>query len=337
MMHELKHIMSAYSDAVQHGKSCVLATVVALEGSSYRRPGVRMLILEDGEMIGAVSGGCVEKEVYRQADSVFQNGIPKVMTYDGRYRLGCEGILYILLEPFQVPQQTLEQFWNWVALRIPISVQSYFQRAHGTNSNFGSYIAVENKQYTFRKAFPLEATPPEVYEQHLPPCFRLVLIGAEHDTVQLVALATGVGWEVTVVTEAREEKHEKDFPGVTHFITNDSDTPEVHVDTETAVVLMTHSFVKDLKYLIALKNKYPAYLGLLGPSRRREKLFNELLEREPELEEEFLSQIHGPAGLDVGAETPQEIAVSILAEILATTRGKTVIPLREKLGTIHAR
>ncbi len=329
--------MSAYRDAAGQGKSCVLATVVALEGSSYRRPGVRMLILEDGKMIGAVSGGCVEKEVYRQAESVFKNGIPKVMTYDGRYRLGCEGILYILLEPFQPAHQTLEQFWHWAAQRTPLHIHSHFERAHETNHSFGSYITVSGKQYPFREAFPLEATPPEVYEQHLPPCFRLVLIGGEHDTVQLANLAAGVGWEVTVVTEAREEKHIKDFPGVTHFIANDSDTPELDVDTETAVVLMTHSFVKDLKYLIALKNKYPAYFGLLGPSRRREKLFNELLEREPDVEDAFLSQIHGPAGLDVGAETPQEIAVSILAEILATTREKTVIPLREKLGTIHAR
>ncbi len=79
----------------------VLASVVALEGSSYRRPGVRMLLLEDGHMTGAVSGGCVEKEIFRQSESVFRTGIPKMMTYDGRYRLGCEGILYILLEPFR--------------------------------------------------------------------------------------------------------------------------------------------------------------------------------------------------------------------------------------------
>ena len=100
MTHELKQIITAFEAAKFKGIQTVLATVVALEGSSYRRPGVRMLLLEDGGSVGAVSGGCVEKEVFRQADSVFKTSVPKVMTYDGRYRLGCEGILHILLEPF---------------------------------------------------------------------------------------------------------------------------------------------------------------------------------------------------------------------------------------------
>ena len=101
-------------------------------------------------------------------------------------------------------------------------------------------------------------------------------------------------------------------------------------------MLMTHSYAKDLKYLLALQDQYPAYFGLLGPTRRREKLFNSLLEHHPDVPEEFITQIHGPAGLDIGAETPQEIALAILAEILAVTRQKAVIPLREKEGTIHA-
>ncbi|MEM8506657.1 MAG: XdhC/CoxI family protein [Bacteroidota bacterium] len=337
MMHELKRIISAFEAATTQRKSCILATVVALEGSSYRRPGVRMLIREDGKMIGAVSGGCVEKEVFRQAESVFRDGVPKVMTYDGRYRLGCEGILYILLEPFQLPRATLEQFKENLGERTPLLVKSHFQRLHGTSENFGSYFEVGGKWYPFRKEVLTEKNDAEIYEQHVPPCFRLVIVGAEHDTVQLVALAAGLGWEVTVVTEAKEEKQKADFPGTTYFIANDSDTPQLRIDSETAVLLMTHSFVKDLKYLIALKEQYPAYFGLLGPARRREKLFDALLEQESDIEPDFLSQIHGPTGLDIGAETPEEIAVSILAEILAATRKKTVIPLREKLGNIHAR
>ena len=97
MTHELKKIVKAYQQAKENGITTVLASVVALEGSSYRRPGVRMLILSDGRMIGAVSGGCVEKEIQRQAQTVFSSGNPIMMTYDGRYRLGCEGILFILI------------------------------------------------------------------------------------------------------------------------------------------------------------------------------------------------------------------------------------------------
>ena len=100
MTHELKILMQGYLNARHIGLECVMATVVALDGSSYRRPGVRMLITENGQMTGAVSGGCVEKELLKQADSVFRTGNPKMMTYDGRYRLGCEGTLYILIERF---------------------------------------------------------------------------------------------------------------------------------------------------------------------------------------------------------------------------------------------
>jgi len=110
MAHELKKIIKAYELARIHNTSCVLATVVALEGSSYRRPGVRMLLQQDGKMVGALSGGCVEKEVFKQATSVFKTLIPKVITYDGRYRLGCEGVLYILLEPFAPDIKFLENY-----------------------------------------------------------------------------------------------------------------------------------------------------------------------------------------------------------------------------------
>jgi xanthine/CO dehydrogenase XdhC/CoxF family maturation factor len=96
MTHEIKDIIEAYLKAKEKGLKAVLASVVDLTGSSYRKPGVRMLILEDGSMIGAVSGGCVEKDILRQSETVFKNGISKMMTYDGRYRLGCEGVLYIL-------------------------------------------------------------------------------------------------------------------------------------------------------------------------------------------------------------------------------------------------
>ena len=101
MLHELKKIIKSAQLGETKGIKTCLASVVSLDGSSYRRPGVRMSVQSDGKMIGAVSGGCVEKEILRQAQSVFESNLPKLMVYDGRYRLGCEGILYILIEPFQ--------------------------------------------------------------------------------------------------------------------------------------------------------------------------------------------------------------------------------------------
>ncbi len=109
-MHELKQIINAYNQAKDLNLKSVLASVVDLDGSSYRKPGVRMLILENDKMIGAVSGGCVEKEVLRQAKSVFTDGKSKMMTYDGRYRLGCEGVIYILLEEFKPEDEFFKKF-----------------------------------------------------------------------------------------------------------------------------------------------------------------------------------------------------------------------------------
>lgn len=336
MTHELKNIIHEYELASQSGISCVLATVVALDGSSYRRPGVRMLLLENGKMVGAVSGGCVEKEVYRQAESVFKKGIPKVMTYDGRYRLGCEGILYILLEPMKMSKVSLEKFHKNLDLRESFQIRSFYQKDFSENENFGSQMVFEKEEiHSIRDAFQVDLNT-EVFEQTMQPCFRLILIGAEHDTVQLCSMAAMTGWEVTVVVHPKEEKTIQDFPGATHLIANEGDTLNLVMDDETAVVLMTHSYVKDLKYLIALKEEKPTYFGLLGPARRREKLFDELLELHPDINVDFIELIHGPAGLDIGAETPQEIALAVLAEIIAVVNKKEVNSLKEKEGRIHA-
>ena len=111
---------------------------------------------------------------------------------------------------------------------------------------------------------------------------------------------------------------------------DEKDFDKITFDAQTAVMIMSHSFAKDLKYLSRLVNKELKYIGLLGPSHRREKLFNEILEKNESLSEQFLDNIYGPAGIDIGAESPQEIAISILAEILSVTRNQKPISLRNK-------
>ncbi len=336
MIHELKKIIEAYSKAKEQGIQCVLATVVALDGSSYRRPGVRMLLQEDGKMIGAVSGGCVEKEVFRQAKSVFESNISKVMTYDGRYRLGCEGILYILLETFKPENIFLKDFWNSVEKRKYVQVDSYYLKEHGHNASFGSVFKFKNQQTSLQKSV-LSKVDLLVFSQLLAPCFKLIIIGAEHDAVQFCTYAALTGWEVTIVANPKEEKTLIDFPGATAFIETEADIVDLHIDEQTAIVLMTHSYVKDLQFLMALKHEKAAYFGLLGPAKRREKLLSELMDRCPEITEEFITQIHGPAGIAIGAETPQEIAISVIAEILSVTNKVQPILLKEKIGAIHSK
>ena len=175
-----------------------------------------------------------------------------------------------------------------------------------------------------------------VFEQEMSPCSKMIIIGAEHDAVQLCAFASMMGWEVTIVANPKEEKVISDFAGATHFLNAEAETMAIQIDEQTTIVLMTHSYAQDLQFLIALKEEKPAYFGLLGPARRREKLFNELLERHPDISEEFLDSIHGPAGLDIGAETPQEISIAVMAEILAVTNKREPQLLKERQGRIHS-
>lgn len=334
MTHELKAIFKQFEKAQSVGLKSVLASVVALEGSSYRRPGVRMLLLENGQMVGAVSGGCVEKEIKRQAVSVFQSGMPKVMVYDGRYRLGCEGILSILIEPFAPEKAEVKSFWQHIENRLPIGFKSYFLPDASENPNYGSVIAIGSQQIRLNPE--QESKDLACFEQTMNPCFRLYVIGAEHDAVQLGHHASLMGWEVFVVAHPTESKTKDAFPGIQEMLHQEPEQLDIALDENTAVVVMTHSFAKDLGHILSL-SKLPlgAYIGLLGPSKRREKLFDALLERHPEVSEDFIDTIYGPAGLDIGAETPQEITISILSEILSVVRKKEPIGLRNKLGKIH--
>ncbi|MFC4096781.1 XdhC family protein [Euzebyella saccharophila] len=335
MTHELKGILEAYQTATTSGLKGVLATVVHLKGSSYRRPGVRMFILEDNTMIGAVSGGCVEKEILRQSQSVFKAGIPKMMTYDGRYRLGCEGVLYILIEPFQPNKELLSILNQCMASRMDFSLVCSYTKEEGESSQLGSFLKLNDKLYPFQPNNKV-ASDISLFEQKMSSCFQLIIVGAEHDAVQLCTVASMTGWEVTIVASATEEKDISYFPGAKELISAEPEMLTINsIDNQTAVVLMTHSYVKDLKYLLRLKDERPAYLGLLGPADRREKLLNELMEYAPEVEDSFFDAIHGPAGLNIGAETAQEIAISIVSEVLSVIRSRNPIKLKDKIGRIH--
>lgn len=335
MTHEFKNIIKEYLIAKNANLKCVLATVVDLDGSSYRRPGVRMLIREDNIMIGAVSGGCVEKEVLFQAQSVFKKQIPKLMTYDGRYRLGCEGILYLLLEPFSPSKSLIADFNTVIENRSFFELTTSYKKEYGDLKGFGTFIHLDDKSYTFNEN-TREQLDALIFKQIMSPCQRLLLIGGEHDTVQLAQFGLNMGWEVTVAVTPKEDKTKADFPGINALLNCEpEDFPVKIIDANTAVLLMTHSYVKDLKYLMVLKNSNPAYLGVLGPAKRREKLLSELLEHDMDIEMEFIENIHGPAGLDIGAITPQEIAISILAEILTVIRKTDPMMLKDKLKEIH--
>ena len=334
MTHEFKAILKSYLKAKAH-KTFVLATVVDVDGSSYRRPGVMMLISHDGKMVGAVSGGCVEKEVLRQAREVFETGNPKMMTYDGRYRLGCEGVLYILIEPFCPSESAINAVQECFTKRTSFVIDAYYAKRVGINKSMGSVISMYNQSYDLN-THPSNNSELLSFSQELKPCEQLIIVGIEHDAAQLCKLAAISGWEVTVVGGFKNSTDISDFPEAKEYIQADPEHfPVSIIDENTSIILMTHNFAKDVLYLQCLLDTLPAYIGLLGPARRREKILNAIIEYYPEVSEEFLDRIYGPSGLDIGAETPQEIAISILAELLAVTRHKKPIHLQHKKGAIH--
>jgi len=296
-----------------------------------------MLISENDQMVGAISGGCVENEIIRRAQSVFKENTAKIMTYDGRYRLGCEGILYILIEPFIVTDELFDEFLKAGQKRESFQIESYYYKEDDSRGDYGSVIQFKNnRKLAFNDGFTAKSNDDlEVFKQTLQPCFKLLLIGGEHDAVKLCAMSSLLGWEVHVVTSIKDPKQLEDFPGATLVSAHTPETVDIKIDANTAVVLMTHNYVQDLKYLLKLEPLQSKYIGIVGSTKRRDQLQNELMHYAPDLSESFLEHIYSPAGLHIGAVTPEEIALSILAEILSVYRATTPQPLKTFTGKIH--
>ena len=333
---QVMHRLSAWK------QPCALATIVRVDGSSYRKPGATMLIGEDGSAVGAVSGGCIEKEVIRRAQPVFRNGEPVLISYDGRYTLGCNGTLYILIEPLE-PADKARLFTHYFdAFRARESwqiVSCYEGDAMGSNLVFND-----------ADVFPLHPrTPPVTLDgstelssqgklvQKIDPSRQLIVIGAELDAIKLCGMAAELGYIVRMILHPNNPDivaEENKFSA--EVIAPGDLTQTLQFDDRTAVVLMTHSYSRDLLYLTDLA-KGPAvrFLGLVGPKQRASELMNDMLEQGMEPPDWFDDRIYAPAGLDIGGEVPAEIAVSILAEIQTVFSGHSGATLSNKTTGIH--
>lgn len=329
MTHEFKNIIDVYAQAVLLGQKAVLATLVAVEGSSYRKEGVRMLVLENGKTVGAVSGGCVEKEIIKQSQSVFISGVSKMMTYNGRFRLGCEGTLYLLLEELKISENIQAKIQHCFTCRKTFELKSFYN-LNENSKNLGTVVMFNDGDFGFLSKPVKEDESLFFYHQKMNSCFQVYILGTEHDAQDLSLLASNLGWEVIIIAPINSQKKIDSFSGATDFLNMESEeVGELIMDEETAVVVMTHNYAKDLSYLRILKNKNPVYIGLLGAIKRKEQLLSALIEEDFDIKEQFLNKIHGPAGLNIGAVTPQEIAISILAEIISVVKEKNSVCLKD--------
>lgn len=314
MTHEFLKIIDSYKRASKKNFRTVLATIVYVEGSSYRKEGTQMLIDQYQNITGALSGGCVEQEVIRQSSSVFSSNCPKVFKYDGRFRLGCEGSIYILIELFHPNEKLLNLIEDAIQQRQPFLLSCSFLKDEISKPGFGTSfvfkdITVYNSDYE-------ERSNNLIFEQKIQPLNRLCLFGIEHDSNKLSQLAAFLGWEVIVIGSEYSTVNSSDFPFAKSVLTvKPEDLDQGLFCKNTAVVVMSHNYSKDLRFLLHIISSKVRYIGLLGPVHRREKLLNAILDSDILLDDSVFDKIHGPVGLPIGSQTPEEIALSIMAEI----------------------
>ena len=372
MTKEIKDILAAFRAAEQNGRQTALATVVHVEGSSYRRPGARMLVEDNGKITGAISGGCLEGDALRKALLAINQKQNKLVTYNTLdaddvefgVQLGCNGIVHILFEPIDPAQPNhpialLEQSFtrrkNAVIVTF-FSIENYYGRQPGTCFFFdgeNSFSRIEDEELfaEVRKdaATVLENQSPLLkqygskeltgFVELLKPPVSLVIVGAGNDAMPMANMARLLGWETTIIDGRSTHATAQRFPEAGKIILAKPQeaVEQLAIDEQTAVVLMTHNYNYDLKMLQHLLQKRCSYIGALGPKKRLERMINELKEQGVTLTEEQRAMIYGPTGLDIGAEAAEEIALSVLAEIKAVLAKRNGAFLRNRPEGIHSR
>jgi len=364
-MKEITDIVKAYQKATKEKKKTALATVVKVEGSSYRRPGARMLITEDGQLIGAISGGCLEGDALRKALSAIVQQENKLITYDTTdeddakfgVQLGCNGVVHILFEPIieEDPLNPIAILTTLQAKREDAVLATLFnldgKQQLGTSMLFKkdailSKILKEieddiindarevftNKTTTF-KVYPCGDQEVGVFLELIHPPISLIVAGAGNDAQPLAEMAYLLGWEVTVIDGRTTHATPQRFANATKVLVSKPENvlAQIQIDEQTAFVLMTHNYNYDLELLKYLLDTNAPYIGTLGPKKKLLRMLDELNLATPANE----TRVHGPIGLDIGAETAEEIAISILAEIKSVFTGASAMFLKEKKMPIH--
>lgn len=372
-MKEIRDILRAFDLAQEQGKQTALATVVHVEGSSYRRPGARMLVTEDGELTGAISGGCLEGDALRKALLVMTQQKAMLVTYDTNDEddakfgmgLGCNGIIQVLIEPIDSsqPDNPIELLKRVAAKRQKASLVTLFSLADRKQQQPGTRILVTEDdsilskgtfleevlitdakevlkdQRSSFKNYVLDKQNITAFVEFISPSVSMIIIGAGNDVMPLVDMAAIMGWETTVVDGRPAYAKQERFTSSCRVLFSKPENvlQSVSIDEETVFILMTHNYNYDKAMLQVLLDKEVRYIGMLGPKKKFDRILDELNEEGISFSEGQLSIIHSPVGLDIGAETPEEIALSILAEIKSVLAGREATSLRNRTDGIHPR
>lgn len=346
MANKINHLLDAYRKLTQQTENSVLATIIETFGSTYQKAGARMLITQQGELTGLLGGGCFERDLVEQARSVFETGTVKTVFYDMRspddviwgLGLGCNGAVRVLLQllkaedhfsPLNIIADAAQANEAGVLVTVYESGHDDFPAGHSvflpaTISNAPYPFTTAALQTVLQQKPRLEAhvigdQDIKAFYAPIQPPLRLLVLGAGADAMPLVQCGKTLGWNVTVVDHRSGHIKTERFPQadrLLHIMPEDI-VDNLELDRFSALVLMTHNIEYDGRYLEAVVNCHIPFIGLLGPAHRKDRLLQSLGSDASQI----TGRVFGPVGLDIGAETPEEIALSIMAGIHAELSG----------------
>lgn len=371
-MKELKTILDTYSEVDFSERKAALATVMQVKGSSYRSPGARMLMLDNGRWVGSVSGGCLEGDALRKARKVMAEGIPQTVTYDTSNEealgigLGCNGIIDILLEPI-IPEQTgnpISFVQSLLNLKDTTALATVFETESTSNFRIGekSLLTADGElrgnnvqlnanvrkllvdaistQKSSIHELSINETRLKVFIEVIQPVIDLLIFGGGFDAKPVTELGAMLGWNVRVSDECVAHLVPINFPKAHEMLSCQKEyiKRDIEITPFTAIVLMSHNFNYDKEVLAQVIDSKSQYIGILGPRKRGDKMLKALKDDHGIVpSNEQLERLHYPIGLDIGAETPDEIAISIIAEIQARFSNRSGGLLKYRSGAIHHR
>lgn len=370
-MKEQKAIIDAFRNTDLTERRVALATVVRVRGSSYRSPGARMLITDDGKWVGSISGGCLEGDALRKARQVMTEQKPQTVTYDTSedsnqnlgIGLGCNGIIDVLIEPVSDTHRynPIALFRDIVSMKESVALATVFSNGKHCaekllitpEKNISvpfsddrlNRLVVADLQEVFEtrkseaKQYNFEGTVLDVFVELIQPAISLMIFGGGFDARPVSQLAKTLGWDVTVTDECVAHIAPLFFPTADklslcqrEFIDRD-----FNITPFTACVLMSHNYEYDRDVLRKLLSSPTPYIGILGPRKRFDKMLDEYAKEGIRLSSDDLHRIHSPIGLDIGAEAPDEIAVSIISEIQGKFANRSGGFLKYRNAPIHHR